>query len=665
MTVGVLLALTDAREGELVRALDAPGSGVRVVRRCADVPEVLAAAGAGLGAVAVVSADLPGVDRTVVARLDDAGVRCVLVAAPEDLDRCRALGATAVAASTEDIAALADLVAWLAHEAPPPAGQTAAGPSSAGPTAAGAAGGGPAGAGTTGAGAAGAEPTAAGRGWADRAAANGITGRSGHDPAGPEVWPGNGERHPAARGGTGASATTPAGGTTVDGGTARPDDAGRSAARPDEAVRPGETARPGEAAPTGGWAPAGGTPSAESGQPAGGGPAPPPHAGHRSTTPGTAVVPTGRTAGRPGTRLPAPTGRGSAARRRERLGRSGAAGRSRAAVADPPAAPAPPRPGRLVVVWGPVGAPGRSTVAVTLAAELAALTGGALLVDADTEAPSLTQLLGLLEDTSAIAAVCRQAAHGRLDVATLERLCPVLDGGLRVMTGLTRPDRWRELPAAALDVVWEVARAATGWTVVDVGAAVDDDGPDATLGPRRHQATTAALRAADVVVVVGAGEPVGMRRLVLALGELTDRALLSPGARRVVVANRVRAATAGPRPEQAVHEALVRFAGVPDAVIVPDDRAALDRAVLQGRTLADVDPTSPAYLALAGLAADLAGTGPVRRRGRASWLRRLSAAPRGAAATPAPPGPPPAPPPPPPAPVPSAAAQDRSDRPAS
>ncbi|WP_418606036.1 DEAD/DEAH box helicase [Georgenia sp. SUBG003] len=179
------------------------------------------------------------------------------------------------------------------------------------------------------------------------------------------------------------------------------------------------------------------------------------------------------------------------------------------------------RPGRLVVVWGPPGAPGRTTLAVTLAAELAVLAGSANLVDADTEAPSVTQVLGILDDASAVAAVARQALNGRLDPTVLRRLCPVVDGNLHVMTGLTRADRWRELPAAALEVVWDVARASAPWTVVDTGATLDGD-PDGAYGPRRHAATASALAAADVVVVVGAGEPVGMRRLVMALGELSD-----------------------------------------------------------------------------------------------------------------------------------------------
>lgn len=479
MSVGVLLALDGQVESEVVRLLDSPGSGVRVVRRCADVPEVLAAAAAGLGAVAVLDAEMPGVDRAVVARLRDAGVRTVLVAAADQVERCTALGPDRVEPATTGAAALADTVTALARRTPAPEEDVVASPGSAPPTERD-------------------EPAARGRRAARRAATAGaaVTG-----------WP---------------------------------DAPGGEAAPPPGGASPGE---------------------------------PPP-------------VPGGEGAGE---------------------GLPGAAAADGGGRAGPP--------GRLVAIWGPPGAPGRTTLAVTLAAELAALSGPVVLVDADTEAPSVTQVLGILDDSSAVAAVSRQALNGRLDTATLTRLCPVVDGNIHVMTGLTRADRWRELPPSALEVVWDVARAAAPWTVVDTGATLDED-HDGSFGPRRHQATSSALAAADVVVVVGAGEPVGMRRLVMALGELTDADVMGPGARRVVVVNRVRASAAGSAPAQSVHEALARFAGVADALVVPDDRPALDRAVLQGRTLTQVAPTSPARRAVEQLAQRLSGERPRRARRR-------------------------------------------------
>ncbi|MFC4556009.1 AAA family ATPase [Georgenia faecalis] len=449
MTTGVLVAVRGPREAELVQLADARGTGLRVVRRCADLAEVLAAAVAGLGAVAVVSGDLEGMDRTAVARLGAAGVRTVLLAPPEDVERCRALGAHAVLDAGTPVAD------WLTTV-------QAAAASEAG------ADGGPV-------------PTA-------RRAPRAVAGADGAAPAGDAS------------------------------GDAPPD---------------------GEASPDADGAP--------------GGPAP-----------------------------------------------------------------------RIVAVWGPRGAPGRTTVAVALAAELAAAGESVLLVDADTEAPSVVQVLGLLEESAGIAAAARAAAHGRLDRAALARVCRLTSEGFRVLPGLTRADRWRELPASSLEVIWERARELAAWTVVDTAAGAEGalGGLDAAYTPRRHQATLSALEAADVVLVVGAGEPVGMHRLVVALAELAERGLPRPGAERIVLVNRVRASAAGPRPEESVREALARFADVEDAVVVPDDRAAADKALLTGATLREVSPASPARIALAELADRLSGSGTPRRRRRRAARRR-------------------------------------------
>lgn len=275
-----------------------------------------------------------------------------------------------------------------------------------------------------------------------------------------------------------------------------------------------------------------------------------------------------------------------------------------------PAGQAPEQPvvaprevdGAVVAVWGPTGAPGRTTVAVNLAAELAAASGTTLLVDADTYGGSVAQVVGLLDEAPGLAAAARAAAQGTLDLHHLARLAPVLAPDLRVLSGVSRADRWPELPASSLDAVWSVARGLARWTVVDCGFCLESDEVLTfdTRAPQRNGATISALEAADVVVVVGAADPVGIQRLVRGLGELTDLGL---GTTRVVVVNRVRASVAGPRPGEAVAGALARYAGVTDAHLVPDDRPALDAALLDARTLREAVPGSPARRALAGVAA--------------------------------------------------------------
>jgi MinD-like ATPase involved in chromosome partitioning or flagellar assembly len=282
---------------------------------------------------------------------------------------------------------------------------------------------------------------------------------------------------------------------------------------------------------------------------------------------------------------------------------------------------AEPGAGRLLAVWGPTGAPGRTTLAVNLAAELAGLGQPTLLVDADTYGGVVAQVLGLLDEAPGLAAAARAAGGGRLDLPALARHARRLTPQLRILTGVARADRWPELRASALEVVLEQARSLAAWTVADCGFCLEQDEELSfdTAAPRRNAATLVTLAAADVVVAVGAADPVGLQRLVRALPDLRDAA---PQARVLVVVNRVRRSAAGPEAERQIREALQRYAGATDLVIVPDDRAALDAAVLAGRTLAEAAPGSPARRAIRALAAELAGLPQPRvRRG----FRRRSA----------------------------------------
>ncbi|MDF8262895.1 AAA family ATPase [Luteipulveratus flavus] len=282
-----------------------------------------------------------------------------------------------------------------------------------------------------------------------------------------------------------------------------------------------------------------------------------------------------------------------------------------------PAAPEPDEessvPHRVIAVWGPTGAPGRTTVAVNLAAEIARLGRRVVLVDADTYGASVAQHLALLDEAPGVAAAARLADAGSLDRPRLAATAPEVSPGLRVLTGLPRADRWTELREDAFVEVLQQCRTLAQVTVVDVGFCLEEDEELSydTRAPRRNATTTAALREADDVLAVGAADPVGLQRLVRGLDDL--RAFTS--APRVVV-TKVRAAAVGGAPERRILEALDRFAGVSTPVLVPDDRAALDAAMLAGRTLAETAAGSPARRALAALAGELTGVEvALRRRG--------------------------------------------------
>ncbi|MFT4260622.1 AAA family ATPase [Microbacterium sp.] len=303
-----------------------------------------------------------------------------------------------------------------------------------------------------------------------------------------------------------------------------------------------------------------------------------------------------------------------------------------ACLADDRSAPreTPATPHRVIAVWGPQGAPGRSTLAVQLAVELARTGRRTALVDADTVAPALALLLGLSDDAPGIAAACRRGELGALDDAELTRLASVVDtsaGPLEVLGGINRPSRWPELSAARLATALQACRHWAQDTVVDVAAAFDAD-DEATYdlsGPRRHAATTTALAEADRIIAVTACDPLSISRFLRDHAEL--RRLAAPTPISVVV-NRLRPGPLGLDARGQVRRTLERFAGIADPVFLPDEPRTADAALLHARPMSDVVPRSALVAGIRGLATALAPEATAdSSRGSSRASRRLRRAP--------------------------------------
>ncbi|MEY4559285.1 MAG: hypothetical protein RLZ82_300, partial [Actinomycetota bacterium] len=103
---------------------------------------------------------------------------------------------------------------------------------------------------------------------------------------------------------------------------------------------------------------------------------------------------------------------------------------------------------KLISIWSAAGSPGRTTIALALAAELAEGGKNVFLLDADTHAPSIELLLGLVDHPAGLAAACRLVGQERFDFEQLQRLSTrvaVGGGELTVMTGLSSENRWAEV----------------------------------------------------------------------------------------------------------------------------------------------------------------------------------------------------------------------------
>ena len=254
-------------------------------------------------------------------------------------------------------------------------------------------------------------------------------------------------------------------------------------------------------------------------------------------------------------------------------------------------------------------------MAVTLSDELARLGCASLLVDADVYGGVIAAILGLLDESPGLAAACRQAASSRLDAATLAGLCWQIAPTLRVLTGIPRAERWPELRTSAVESVLAAARALADFTVIDCGFSLESDEELSydTLAPRRNGATLAVLDAADVILAVGAADPIGLQRLVRGLAELRDAEI---GAPIWVVLNKVRRGVVPGDPRAELSAALDRFAGRQPAALLPFDADSLDAALAVGKTLGEVRPASPLRQHMTELAAGLAGIPLSRHRRR-------------------------------------------------
>ena len=266
------------------------------------------------------------------------------------------------------------------------------------------------------------------------------------------------------------------------------------------------------------------------------------------------------------------------------------------AVATFAAAPAPPARGNgVIAVWGPHGSPGRSTLAVELAAELRRSATRVALVDADTHAPALAVMLGLADEGPGFAAACRQVDLAELDDDELRRISVSIGvgaGRIDVLTGINRPGRWPELTQGRVTGALRACRRWADHVVVDVAASLETDEEIVSDldGPRRNAATLGALQEADTIVAVLSADPVGVSRFLRAHAEL--RAAVG-ATRVVVVANRMRPGTLGIDARGQVRRTLERFAGIEDVWFVPLDPRSVDAAVLAARPVAETSPRSP------------------------------------------------------------------------
>lgn len=239
---------------------------------------------------------------------------------------------------------------------------------------------------------------------------------------------------------------------------------------------------------------------------------------------------------------------------------------------------APSHHGNIICLWGPPGAPGRTTTAIHLARQLGAHQP-TLLIDADTYAPSIATFAGLMDDASGILALARMVDAGTLNPRQMEGVIAHIEHGLDIVTGIGSASRWHELSPSAFTRILDVASMSYRWIVIDISSefSIDEELMFDTLAPSRNAVSSLALSISDHVVALASCDPVGLGRFVPLWDDVREL-----DATVHVVLNKARHDSVGGAPETVAAGALTRFAGAQVNVVIPDAQRDLDAEVLLG-----------------------------------------------------------------------------------
>ena len=259
----------------------------------------------------------------------------------------------------------------------------------------------------------------------------------------------------------------------------------------------------------------------------------------------------------------------------------------------------PPARGKVIAVWGPKGAPGRTTVALELAAEIAWKEPSSILIDCDTYGGDVAQLLGIAEELPTIVWASRQAGKGEWTSEVIAtELRRAGQRGPVVLPGVPRSDLWQEISDFGWRELLAGIRRSFAFSVVDVGSCLEA-GTSLFLEETDHRNHVArsTVRDADRVVAVLRADPVGIKNFLWSYPTLVS--CVDPDAIQVV-ANMVPEGC-----EKEVVSLVRRHTGKRPLVCLPRRHAEVTRAVAAGRPLREVDPGGPLSGGIRTLAANL------------------------------------------------------------
>lgn len=253
--------------------------------------------------------------------------------------------------------------------------------------------------------------------------------------------------------------------------------------------------------------------------------------------------------------------------------------------------------GGSICVWGPKGSPGKSTLALNLACELAMSGKRVILLDLDTYSASIGSLIGIREPGPGVAAAARLVGQGRLDSDQFLRLAiqhQVGKGVLAILTGLGSELRWPELTAEKTRGIISCATEHYDFVVLDVASQLESGIKHVGGVVERNAVSRTALEASDHRIVLFSADQLGVKRLCDSFEQMS----LLAGT-PILVANRLRATALGNGAKQQVRDAVLELCDSEVRWFIPEDRSSFDRAVLDMIPLAMLKRSSAARQAIA------------------------------------------------------------------
>ena len=240
-----------------------------------------------------------------------------------------------------------------------------------------------------------------------------------------------------------------------------------------------------------------------------------------------------------------------------------------------------PGGGGVITVWGPAGAPGRTTIAITVAVVLAQAQRPVVLVDADVFAPSVATLLGLSGQSSGLLGVCRMARANTLNVDNVMDKAEIYQSknlSLPVLTGLGGGHKAHTIEVLSWEKVLDVLVEAGFLVVVDVSSGLSQQPGEVIGGPSVNGVTRSALKRSDYVLSVLTPHPVSVVRWLLDHERVTE---LATKAHLEVIINHVT-----PIHKRALEETrhtLWEYAGVSHTTLLPLDQDLASRVSMPGQ----------------------------------------------------------------------------------